>query len=50
MFIWIRFACSLPTLVLIKDGQLIEGSKREGAITKAGLTEYLAKFGFKEGA
>lgn len=35
----------LPCLVLIKGGEEIEGSHREGAITKKGLAEYLAKHG-----
>lgn len=35
----------LPALVLIRDGQLVAGSKREGAITKALLLEWLNKHG-----
>ena len=35
----------LPTLLVFKGGEAVEGSKREGAITKKGLTEYLGKHG-----
>lgn len=35
----------LPTLLLIKDGQEVAGSKREGAITKGLLQKYLAGHG-----
>ncbi|KAG1679949.1 hypothetical protein FOA52_007013 [Chlamydomonas sp. UWO 241] len=35
----------LPALLVIKDGELVAGSKREGAITKALLSQYLAKNG-----
>ncbi len=31
----------LPAIILIKDGQLVAGSKREGAFTKAVLTKWL---------
>jgi hypothetical protein len=31
----------LPTLMVFKDGQLVEGSQREGAISKALLVKYL---------
>ncbi|KAL6757547.1 thioredoxin-like protein [Haematococcus lacustris] len=33
----------LPTLLLFKDGQEVSGSKREGAVTKPMLQEYLRK-------
>lgn len=33
----------LPTLILFKDGQEVPNSKREGAVTKALLQDYLAK-------
>jgi thioredoxin 1 len=33
----------LPTLILFKDGQEISGSKREGAVTKPLLLDYLKK-------
>ena len=35
----------LPALILIKDGKLVPGSKREGAISKALLLEWLKKNG-----
>ncbi|EFJ50316.1 hypothetical protein VOLCADRAFT_58287 [Volvox carteri f. nagariensis] len=35
----------LPTLIVFKDGEEIAGSKREGAITKALLEQYLSKHG-----
>lgn len=31
--------------MLFKDGRVVEGSKHEGAITKKGLGEWLAKYG-----
>jgi len=34
----------LPTLILFKGGEPIEGSKREGAINKAMLVDYLKKY------
>lgn len=33
----------LPCLIVFKDGAMVEGSHREGAITKKGLAEYLEK-------
>lgn len=33
----------LPTLLLFKNGQEIAGSKREGAVNKPMLQEYLKK-------
>jgi thioredoxin 1 len=35
----------LPTLIVFVDGQELAGSKREGAITKSLLQQYLAKHG-----
>ena len=35
----------LPTLILFKDGNMMKGSLREGAITKPLLMKYLEKFG-----
>ncbi|GLC33920.1 hypothetical protein PLESTB_000818000 [Pleodorina starrii] len=35
----------LPTLIVFKDGEEVAGSKREGAITKALLQQYLTKHG-----
>ena len=35
----------LPALVLFKDGAVVAGSKKEGAITKAKLKEYLVGYG-----
>jgi thioredoxin 1 len=35
----------LPTLILFKDGKQVEGSQREGAVTKAMLQAYLTKHG-----
>lgn len=35
----------LPCLLLIRGGEEVEGSHREGAITKKGLAEYLEKNG-----
>lgn len=35
----------LPTLLLFKNGEEVEGSKHEGAITKEKLIEYLEKCG-----
>eukprot|EP00884_Botryococcus_braunii_P008999 jgi/Botrbrau1/180/Bobra.0022s0160.1 len=40
----------LPTLALFKDGKLVEGSLREGALAKKPLLEYLQKFGLTPGA
>jgi len=34
----------LPTLLLFKDGKVIEGSKREGAIPKPKIVDYLKSF------
>mmetsp|Transcript_13572 Transcript_13572/g.18612 ORF Transcript_13572/g.18612 Transcript_13572/m.18612 type:complete len:183 (+) Transcript_13572:122-670(+) len=34
----------LPTFMIFKDGELIPGSHREGAITKAKLVEWLAEY------
>lgn len=34
----------LPCLIVFKDGAMVEGSHREGAITKKGLAEYLEKY------
>ncbi len=33
----------LPALAMFKDGELIAGSKREGAITRAQLADYIKK-------
>lgn len=35
----------LPTLILFRDGKEVPGSKREGAVTKALLQEWLKKNG-----
>jgi len=35
----------LPTVLLFSGGAMVEGSKREGAITKAKLIEHLAAHG-----
>lgn len=35
----------LPTIMLFKDGEMIEGSQREGAITQEAILEYLDSFG-----
>ena len=35
----------LPTLMVFKDGQPVEGSKREGAINFAKLKDYLTSHG-----
>lgn len=35
----------LPTLMLIKDGKVVDGSKHEGVITKVALEAYLKKHG-----
>jgi len=32
----------LPCLIVVKDGKVVDGSHREGAITKKGLAEYIA--------
>lgn len=34
----------LPCLIVFKDGQEVPGSKTEGAIGKAQLTEYIKKY------
>lgn len=31
----------LPCLIVVKDGECVQGSFREGAITKKGLQEYI---------
>ncbi|KAG2496502.1 hypothetical protein HYH03_005327 [Edaphochlamys debaryana] len=38
----------LPTLIVFKDGAEVEGSKREGAITRALLEQYLKKHGISK--
>ncbi len=38
----------LPTLIVFKDGQELAGSKREGAITKPLLEQYLTKNGISK--
>lgn len=35
----------LPCFLLFRDGALVEGSRTEGAMSKKGLQEYLAKHG-----
>lgn len=35
----------LPALVLIRDGKVVPGSKREGAFTKAIFVQWLSKHG-----
>lgn len=35
----------LPTLILFNNGEEVPGSKREGAVTKAMLMQYLKKHG-----
>ena len=34
----------LPCLIMFKDGAMMEGSLREGAITKKGLAEYIEQW------
>jgi hypothetical protein len=34
----------LPTLIVFKDGQEVEGSKTEGAVTKVKLADYIKKY------
>ena len=34
----------LPCLIMFKDGKMIDGSLREGAITKKGLAEYIEQW------
>jgi thioredoxin 1 len=34
----------LPTLIVFKDGKEVEGSKSEGAVTKAKLADYIKKY------
>ena len=34
----------LPCLIMFKDGKMVDGSLREGAITKKGLAEYIAEW------
>ncbi|WIA29118.1 hypothetical protein OEZ86_011629 [Tetradesmus obliquus] len=34
----------LPTLMVFKDGKEVEGSKTEGAVTKAKLADYIKKY------
>jgi thioredoxin 1 len=34
----------LPCLLVFKDGELVAGSLREGAITKKGLASYIEEF------
>ncbi|PNH04901.1 Thioredoxin X, chloroplastic [Tetrabaena socialis] len=38
----------LPALIVFKDGQAVAGSKREGAVTRAMLEQYLAKHGISK--
>ncbi|KAG2432772.1 hypothetical protein HYH02_012904 [Chlamydomonas schloesseri] len=38
----------LPTLIVFKEGQEVANSKREGAITKALLEQYLTKHGISK--
>ena len=33
----------MPTLIVFKDGEEVPGSKSEGAVTKAMLTQYIKK-------
>lgn len=35
----------LPTLMVFKDGQMVEGSKKEGAIPGPAIVKHLEKFG-----
>ena len=35
----------LPTIILFKDGKMVEGSKREGAINLPKLKEHLSAYG-----
>lgn len=37
----------LPTLLLFKNGAPVEGSKREGAVSKPALLKYLEAQGFQ---
>ena len=40
----------LPALLLFKDGALVPGAQREGAIGLAGLIEWVNKFGVEVAA
>jgi hypothetical protein len=35
----------LPTLILFRDGEIVEGSKREGAIGKKGIINWMESNG-----
>ena len=35
----------LPTIILFRDGRMVEGSHKEGAIGKAALLKYLDQHG-----
>ena len=37
----------LPTILIFKEGKVVEGSKREGAISKQQLEDYLTKHDIK---
>ena len=37
----------LPTILIFKDGKVVEGSKREGAISQQQLEDYLTKHDIK---
>lgn len=38
----------LPTIILVKDGEKMEGTHHEGAITQKKLVAYLDKHGFSK--
>lgn len=43
--IWIVLQVyGLPTLVLFKDGEVVKGSQKEGALGKAAILKYLEKY------
>lgn len=37
----------LPTILLFREGEVVKESKREGAITRDGIVEYLNSFGIE---
>jgi thioredoxin-like negative regulator of GroEL len=39
----------LPSLVLFRDGQAVEGSKHEGAIAMSGIRSWLESYGISTG-
>lgn len=37
----------LPTLMLFKDGKVVEGSHSEGAVSKKSLASYMSQYGIE---